>query len=184
MNLTRLDTPIPGCYELRPRQLTDVRGMLVKTFNRDWFAALGLCTDWAEQYYSVSAPFVLRGLHFQRPPYDHAKLIYCISGCVQDVALDLRTGSPTYGQHFSLELSAETANMIYLPPGLAHGICCLDQPATLIFNNSTVYQPEADAGIRWDSAHIDWSCKAPQLSDRDRAFPALAGFISPFSYAP
>ncbi len=183
MNLTRIDTPIPGCYELQPKRLGDARGLLVKTYHRDWFAALGLCTHWAEQYYSHSAPFVLRGLHFQAPPYEHAKLIYCIAGRVQDVVLDLRHGSPTYGQHYSLDLDADTANMIYVPPGLAHGICTYDQPATLVFNNSTVYQPEADAGIRWDSAHIDWSCKSPLVSDRDRGFPALADYNSPFHYA-
>jgi dTDP-4-dehydrorhamnose 3,5-epimerase len=104
-----------------------------------------LRTDGAEQYFSVSAPGVLRGLHFQLPPLDHAKLVYCFAGRVSDVALELRVGSPSYGQTVKLELSAERGNMIYLPTGLAHGFCTLDEPAA--FDSPFVYQTAHRAGI-------------------------------------
>ena len=182
MNVERIGTKLPGCFELRPRVLADDRGCFVKTFQRDWFESLGLRTDWAEQYYSVSQPGVVRGLHFQAPPHEHAKLIYCISGRVLDVALDLREGLPSYSQHIQIELSAEAANMLYLPPGFAHGFCTLDEPATLVYNVTSVYHSNSDTGIRWDTAGIDWPLVAPQLSERDRNFPALADFASPFAF--
>ncbi|MFB1490753.1 MULTISPECIES: dTDP-4-dehydrorhamnose 3,5-epimerase [unclassified Thiocapsa] len=184
MNLHLTETRIPGCYELQARRLTDERGIFVKTYHREGFETLGLRTDWVEQYYSVSQPGVVRGLHLQLPPHDHAKLVYCIAGQVRDVALDVRRGSPTYGEHLCIELSAERANMLYLPSGLAHGFCTFDQPATLVYNVTSVYHPESDTGIRWDTANIDWPHKTPQLSDRDQSFPSLPTFQTPFKYQP
>jgi dTDP-4-dehydrorhamnose 3,5-epimerase len=182
MNLKRVETRIPGCYELQARKLSDDRGDFVKTYHRDWFESLGLSNDWAEQYYSSSKPGVVRGLHFQLPPYDHAKLVYCIAGRVLDVALDLRCGSPTYGDHIRIELSAEQANMLYLPSGLAHGFSTFDEPATLVYNVTSVYHPESDTGICWDSAGIQWPHSSPQLSARDKSFAALEVFDSPFHF--
>ncbi|MEX0383158.1 dTDP-4-dehydrorhamnose 3,5-epimerase [Spiribacter sp. 1M153] len=182
MNLRLVETKIPGCYELRARQLGDERGTFVKTYHRNWFESLGLRTDWAEQYYSVSQPGVVRGLHFQLPPHDHAKLVYCVAGRVLDVALDLRKGSPTYGEHIILDLSAEQGNMLYLPPGIAHGFSTYAEPATMVYNVTSVYHPESDTGIRWDSAGIEWPQKTPNLSERDRGFPKLSTFDSPFSF--
>lgn len=182
MNLEANETKLPGCFELNPRVLTDDRGQFVKTFHRRSFETLGLRADWAEQYYSTSQPGVIRGLHFQRPPHDHAKLVFCTAGRVLDVAVDLRRGSPTYGQHIQIELSAQRANMLYLPVGLAHGFCTLDEPATLIYNVTSVYEPSSDTGIRWDSAGIDWPHSSPNLSARDRQFESLSAFDSPFSF--
>ena len=116
-------TEIPGCYEVQPKVFKDKRGAFVKTFHAGDFHSYGLCADWTEQYYSRSKRGVLRGLHFQLPPHDHAKLVYCVAGSVLDVAFDLRIGSPTYGKAVMLELSAKKGNMIYLPKGLAHGFC-------------------------------------------------------------
>ena len=177
------ETEIPGCYEIPPRLLKDVRGVFIKTFHADDFGSLGLCSDWKEQYYSTSKQGVLRGLHFQLPPHDHAKLIYCVSGSVEDVALDLRVGSPTYGKTTMFELSSEKGNMIYLPKGLAHGFCTPNEPATLVYNVSSVFKPEADTGIRWNSVSIHWSIPNPLLSDRDQAFPAFDQFESPFLFS-
>ena len=182
MNLRLVETKIPGCYELKARQLSDERGSFVKTYHREWFESLGLRTDWAEQYFSFSKPGVVRGLHFQLPPHDHAKLVYCIAGRVLDIALDLRQGSPSYGEHIRIELAADQANMLYLPPGLAHGFSTYDQPATLLYNVTSVYHPESDTGIRWDTANIDWPHQHPQLSDRDQTFSSLADFKTPFTY--
>lgn len=180
MTLQHKETAIPGCYELQPCPLADPRGVFIKTYHRDWFAQLGLRTDWVEQYYSISQPGVVRGLHCQLPPHDHAKLVYCVQGRVLDVAIDLRRGSPAYGQHIRLELSASQGNMIYLPAGLAHGFCTYDEPATLVYNVTSLYHPATDSGIRWDSAGITWPLLTPMVSDRDRGLPLLASFVSPF----
>ncbi|MBK8637468.1 MAG: dTDP-4-dehydrorhamnose 3,5-epimerase [Chromatiaceae bacterium] len=182
MKLDIIQTAIPGCYELQPSVFQDSRGIFVKTYHADQFQESGLRTDWAEQYYTNSAPGVLRGLHFQLPPRDHAKLVYCIAGRVLDVAVDLRVGSPSYGRYVKLELSAARGNMMYLAAGLAHGFCTQDEPATLVYNVTSIYQPEGDAGIRWDSVNIPWPLPRPLLSGRDQGFPTLAEFDSPFVY--
>lgn len=182
MNLQLIQTKIPGCYELQPSNISDNRGCFVKTFHTAQFESLGLRTDWAEQYYSVSRPGVVRGLHFQLPPHEHAKLVYCIVGRVHDVAVDLRKGSPTFGEHISLELSAERANMLYLPAGLAHGFSTFDEPATMVYNVTSVYQSESDAGIHWDSAGIGWPHKHPNISERDQGFEKLSTFETPFAF--
>lgn len=183
MNLRLVETRIPDCYKLQARRLTDERGSFIKTYHQEWFESLGLRTDWVEQYYSVSQPGVVRGLHFQLPPHEHAKLVYCVAGRVLDIALDLRRGSPAYGEHIRVELSAEQGNLLYLPPGLAHGFSTFDEPAILVYNVTSVYQPESDAGIRWDSAGIDWEYSNPRLSERDQGFATLESFETPFSFA-
>jgi len=175
-------TPLPGVVEVRSRVFDDDRGTFVKTFHRDLFAARGLRTDFAEEYYTVSHVRVLRGLHFQVPPHDHAKLVYCAAGRVLDVALDLRVGSPAFGRHVRAELSAADGNALYLPPGLAHGFYVLEAPALMVYNQTSVYAREHDAGVRWDSAGIPWPDADPILSDRDRSFPALADFRTPFVF--
>lgn len=184
MSIEKLPTPIAGCYELRPRVLADARGAFVKTFHQAWFDEMGLRTDWAEQYYSVSKKGVLRGLHFQLPPHDHAKLVYCTAGEVMDVAVDLRKGSPTFGQHACIQLSAAKGNMIYLASGLAHGFYILSDSATLVYNVTSAYAPDHDSGIRWNSAGIPWPDQNPQLSERDQGFVALEAFDSPFQFPP
>ena len=173
-------TNIAGCYELQPRVLSDQRGCFVKTFHHEWFAHHGLKTNFIEQYYSVSNQRTLRGLHFQLPPHDHAKMVYCTAGHVLDVAVDLRLQSPTYGQFVCIELSAAQGNIVYLDSGLAHGFYTRSETATLIYNVTSVYAPAYDAGIRWDSIGIPWPDSTPLLSDRDKTFPALAEFQTPF----
>lgn len=174
--------PLPGCVELLPRRLDDERGRFVKTFHRDAYRALGLATDFAEEYYSVSRRGVLRGLHFQRPPHEHAKLAYCVQGRIQDALVDLRVGSPAFGRHVTLELSSEAANLIYMPPGIAHGFCTLSEEAVVVYKVTSVHAPDADAGILWSSAGIPWAVGAPLLSARDQAHPTLAEFSSPFVF--
>lgn len=172
---------LPGCVALQPRVLADARGRFVKTFHAEAFRALGLETAFVEQYYSHSQAGVVRGMHFQRPPAQHAKLVYCTAGEVFDVVLDLRVGSPTYGQAATFTLSAEQGNALYIPAGLAHGFCALVE-ATLVYNVTSVYAPEQDDGVRWDSIGVDWPVAAPLVSPRDALFPALADFASPFNY--
>lgn len=176
-------SPIPGCFELFPKVFSDARGTFVKTFHDGQFKAQGLEAGFLEEYYSVSHRGVLRGLHFQLPPMDHIKMVYCVEGEVMDVVLDLRKGSPAYGKHAVFNLSGDAANMLYIPAGLAHGFYVKSDRAIMLYKTSTVHSPSHDAGIRWDSAGIPWPSDEPVISSRDASFPSLAEFESPFSYA-
>lgn len=180
--MERIATNLEGCWEIRPRLIADDRGTFVKTFHRATFEQWGLPTDFPEAFYSVSRRGVLRGLHFQLPPAAHAKLVTCVSGKILDAAVDLRQGSPTYGRHALLELSAEQANMLYVPVGLAHGFYALTDRATVLYNVTTMHAPALDTGIRWDSAGIPWPEPRPVVSARDAAFPSLSDFQSPFTW--
>lgn len=177
-----LPSAIPGCYEIRPRVFMDLRGKFVKTFQRDFFAEHGLNVEWPEEYYSISKRGVLRGLHFQLPPHDLVKIVYCTAGEVLDAVVDLRIGSATFGQHAIFRLTADTANMVYLPRGLAHGFLTISESATMMYKVSSVYNQEHDAGILWNSAGINWATFAPVLSERDANFPPLQKFYSPFLF--
>ncbi len=179
-----LPTCIPGCLEIRPKIHEDKRGRLIKAFQREAFREMGLCANFSEDFYSVSHRGVVRGLHFQTPPVEHIKLVYCLEGKIQDAALDLRHGSPTFGKHALVQLSAEEGNMLYIPSGLGHGFCTLSENAIVVYKTSTSYSPEHDRGILWNSAGIRWAENNPQLSERDRTQPPLANFQSPFIYEP
>ena len=175
-------TAIHGCLELRPKRFTDERGSFVKSFHQQEFEETGLSTGFPEAFYSKSLPGVIRGMHFTLPPRGQYKLVYCLSGSVLDVVLDLRLGSPTYGDHLSIELEPMCGNMLYLSPGLAHGFCAWKGEAVLGYRVSTLHSSAHDAGIRWDSAGIDWAVESPVVSARDRELPPLANFESPFVY--
>jgi dTDP-4-dehydrorhamnose 3,5-epimerase len=182
MKLTINTSKIPDCYELQPAILKDERGSFVKTFHENVFKNYQLETHFPEEYYSVSVKNVLRGLHFQRPPQEHTKLVYCVQGQVLDVVLDLRLGSPTYGQFATFEVSAEKANLIYISTGLAHGFYVTSEQAIMIYKVSTVYSPNEDAGILWNSLSIPWGSDNPILSKRDQSFVAFSEFQTPFTY--
>ncbi|WP_229506194.1 dTDP-4-dehydrorhamnose 3,5-epimerase [Massilia sp. BJB1822] len=177
-----LPTKLEGCFQIIPNILRDERGHFVKTFHEELFHEHGLETVFREEYYSSSQRGVLRGLHFQTPPQEHTKLVYCVQGTVLDAALDLRAGSPTYGQHLTMELSGENGHMLYLAPGVAHGFYTLSEQALMMYKVSTVYAPAHDSGILWNSAGIAWPSDSPVLSQRDQGFAALADFASPFVY--
>ncbi len=176
------ETKIAGCYELTPKIFTDIRGKFVKTFHTEIFQDYGLETQFAEEYYSCSTRNVLRGLHFQTPPKAHTKLVYCVLGDVTDVVVDLRVGSPTYGKFETFELSAEKANLVYVPHGLAHGFYVTSETAIMMYKVSTVYAPDCDFGILWNSVDIPWMSEQPIISQRDREFIKFADFDSPFVY--
>jgi dTDP-4-dehydrorhamnose 3,5-epimerase len=175
-------TPLPGCYELFMEVFRDPRGYLVKTFNEALYSSSDLATRFAEEYYSVSRRRVLRGLHFQVPPHDHAKAIFCTAGEVLDAAVDLREGSPAFGRHHLFRLSARRRNIVYLPAGIAHGFYVTSAGATLVYRTTAGYSADHDRGVRWDSAGIVWPDRDPILSERDRSLPALRDFASPFRY--
>jgi dTDP-4-dehydrorhamnose 3,5-epimerase len=175
-------TGLPGCVVVRPRAVADARGNFVKTFHAGDFERLGLRCDWREEFYSSSVEGVVRGMHFQIPPADHAKLVYCVRGEVLDVVVDLRAGSPTYGEHRSFGLSEDNHAGLYIPSGLAHGFVSVSALSTMLYKVTSVHSPEHDAGIAWDSFGLAWPVTDPQMSDRDRRHPPLAAFETPFSF--
>lgn len=175
-----IHTSLEGCYEVRPLVSRDERGTFVKTFHAEHFSALGLPTEWREEYYSSSRKNVIRGMHFQTPPVDHEKLVYCLQGQVLDVVVDLRKCSPTYGKHIGVELDGTTGRGLLIPRGMAHGFLALTENVLMGYKVTSLYAPENDAGIRWDSFQFDWGISNPIISPRDRGHPAIAEFDSPF----
>lgn len=174
------ETKIAGLRRLDPIVRSDARGRFVKTFHADFFAAHGLRTDFAESYYSLSRNGVLRGMHFQTPPAQHAKLVHCAAGRILDVVVDLRRSQPSYGQFVSFELDADKGSLLYIPEGCAHGFLALTDNAMTVYNVTSVYAPGEDSGILWSSFGFEWPISAPLLSDRDLGFQPLSRFDSPF----
>lgn len=176
------ELPIPGCYLVSLSAMVDSRGTFVKTMMGSAFEQHGLRTDFVEEFYSQSRAGVLRGLHFQVPPADHAKLVYCIAGRVLDAFVDLRVGSPTFKQHCKVELAFEQPTVVYLPTGMAHGFLALEDGSVMVYKTTHEYVPESDLGVHWDSCGIRWPCAEPLLSRRDAAHPPLSDYQSPFRY--
>jgi dTDP-4-dehydrorhamnose 3,5-epimerase len=177
-------TDIPGCHVLQAKVIRDPRGTFVKTFHTPRFEELGLRTDWREEYFSASAKDVVRGMHFQTPPANHAKMVFCLTGEVLDVVVDLRRKSPTFGHAQGFTLSAENGRGLYLPTGCAHGFVSRTANSGMYYKVTSVHSPAHDAGIAWDSIDFDWPVDDPSLSDRDRRHPRLADFDSPFVFDP
>jgi len=173
---------IPGLRLLRPRIAVDSRGKFIKIMHAEFFAAHGMRSDFREQYYSVSQCRVLRGFHFQVPPMEHAKLVTCLSGRVMDVIVDIRRGSPQFGAHEIFDLSEDNGHILYIPVGCAHGFLTLSTNAILFYDVSSVYAPDYDRGIRWDSLGVAWPVADAIISPRDAGFAGFAEFDSPFEF--
>ncbi|MBD8640136.1 dTDP-4-dehydrorhamnose 3,5-epimerase [Sphingomonas sp. CFBP 13733] len=171
---------------IHPRRHGDARGWFTETYNRDTFAALGITCTFVQDNHSLSAhAFTLRGLHFQTPPRAQDKLVRCIRGRIFDVAVDVRKGSPSYGQWVSAELSADNGDQLFVPVGFAHGFLTLESNCEVVYKCSDTYASEADGGIAWDNVGIAWPLPVgimPELSGKDRCQPTLADFDSPFPY--
>jgi dTDP-4-dehydrorhamnose 3,5-epimerase len=174
-----------GTWVVHLARIDDVRGSFVKTYTSTMLDALvtddarGSAFDLREEFYSTSARDVIRGMHFQLPPHDHVKLVYCAVGAVTDVLLDLRRG-PGYGRVASVLLNAASPSLIVIPKGIAHGFRALVDGSLMVYKTSSEYAPTHDAGIRFDSIGFDWKCNHPILSARDTSHPALVDFSSPF----
>lgn len=171
---------------IRPKRHGDARGWFTEVYSEPAFAALGITCRFVQDNHSLSVPaFTLRGLHFQTPPRGQDKLVRCIRGRIFDVAVDVRKGSPTYGQWVGAELSAENGHQLFVPIGFAHAFLTLEADCEVTYKVSDTYAPHNDGGIRWDSVGIDWPMPAgavPELSAKDAALPGLADFDSPFAY--
>lgn len=176
------ESRLPGCFALEFPNFRDHRGLFVKSFQRSAFEQRGLECDFRETFYTESGENVLRGMHFQVPPADHAKLVYCISGAIYDVALDLRVGSPTFGEYESFELSAAYNNAIYLPRGIAHGFFARQTPSVVVYHVTSEHSPAHDLGVRWNSFGEKWPLSAPIISVRDEGLIPFEQFESPFRF--
>jgi dTDP-4-dehydrorhamnose 3,5-epimerase len=178
---------IPDVLEIVPAKHGDHRGFFSEVWNRAALEAQGVKVDFVQDNHSFSAARgVLRGLHYQSPPYAQAKLVRVTRGSIFDVAVDIRRGSPTHGQWLGLTLSADSWNQILVPEGFAHGFLTLEPDCEVLYKASAPYSPAHDRAIRFDdpAIGIDWPLPAYELtlSDKDRAAPLLAEAESPFVY--
>jgi dTDP-4-dehydrorhamnose 3,5-epimerase len=161
---------------VEPQLLGDTRGFFMETYQYETFAANGITPQFVQDNHSRSAKGVLRGLHYQKDPYAQGKLLKVVIGEIFDVAVDIRRGSPTFGQWVGEILSAENGRILYVPPGFAHGFCVLSDSADLIYKATNVYKPETDRGIIWNDPQIAiaWPITEPILSSKDIKLPSLA----------
>ncbi|WP_245626926.1 dTDP-4-dehydrorhamnose 3,5-epimerase [Aestuariivita boseongensis] len=177
-------TPLPGVLILTPARHGDARGFFSESWNKARLAEHGIDIDFVQDNHSLNRDAgTIRGLHFQTPPHAQAKLVRCGRGMLFDVAVDIRRGSPTYGQWFGVELSAENGKQLLVPEGFAHGFITRQPDTEIIYKCSDYYAPEADGAIRWDSCGIDWGFDGtPILSKKDADAPMLSNFDSPFTW--
>jgi dTDP-4-dehydrorhamnose 3,5-epimerase len=173
---------IPGVFEIDLFHAGDDRGMFVKPYHKKTLQDRGLVSEFQESFYSTNAKGVIRGMHFQHPPHDHAKIVYCTNGKLLDVILDIRIGSPTFGKFDTLELSGTNYKAAYLPVGVAHGFCVLEDNTTMIYFTSTMHAASSDDGIACDSFGMNWPVQNLIQSERDLAFQKFPNFESPFIY--
>lgn len=175
---------IEGLVLLKPQVFGDERGYFIETFNLDKYKTVFDVPEFIQDNESKSTFGVLRGLHFQTPPFDQAKLVRCIQGEVLDVAVDLRKDSPTYGQSQSVLLSGENKHQFFIPRGFAHGFVVLSEEAIFAYKVDNSYSPQHDGGLKYDdpTLSIDWKIDAEQikLSGKDSQLPYLSDFKSPF----
>jgi dTDP-4-dehydrorhamnose 3,5-epimerase len=171
---------------ITPAMFEDARGWFSETYNRDRCVAAGIDAMFVQDNQSLSRHVgVVRGLHFQRPPDGQAKLVRCLRGAIWDVAVDIRRGSPTYGQWVAAELTAENRRQLYIPIGFAHGFVTLAPDTEIAYKCSALYAPHSDGGIRWDDPDLalPWPLTGDAVvSDKDTALPGFAAFDSPFPY--
>lgn len=182
-----IKTKIPDVILIEPNVFGDARGYFSETFRNDLFTReTGIKTTFIQDNESRSSHGVLRGLHYQLPPHAQSKLVRVIEGKVLDVAVDIRTGSPTFGQHVSVELSAENRHQLFIPRGFAHGFVVLSETAVFTYKVDNYYSPECDRGIRFDDPElgIDWMLEQSklQLSEKDTCQPMLNDSADLFDY--
>lgn len=177
-----IQEPLPGLLVIKPRVYADHRGHFFESFRKDFLASQGVHVDFVQDNESLSNKGIVRGLHFQRPPFAQDKLVRVVAGSVLDVAVDIRKSSPTYGKSFSIELSASNYLMVFIPKGYAHGFATLADGTIFQYKCTDYYHPESEGGILWNSPelNINWGIEEPVLSAKDTAHPAFGDFESPF----
>lgn len=175
-------TPIGGLIIIEPQIFNDPRGYFYESYNKDKMVAAGIPFEFIQDNQSLSQKGIVRGLHFQAPPFAQGKLVRVIQGAVMDVVVDIRKNSPTYGQHFSIELTAENKTMFFIPPGFAHGFETLEDNTIFLYKCTNVYHKESEGGLLWNDSNlgIKWQSTEPLVSDKDKILPNLINLKSPF----
>ena len=181
-----ISTEIPGLLVFEPMIFSDNRGYFFESYNEKIFKEEGIAVRFVQDNQSSSSYGVIRGLHFQLAPYAQTKLIRVLSGRILDVAVDIRKGSPTFGRHFDIELSAENKKQLLVPKGFAHGFSVLSEKAEVIYKCDDFYHKESERGIRFDdpSLNIDWQIPGNKaiISDKDQSLPVLAACETNFIF--
>jgi dTDP-4-dehydrorhamnose 3,5-epimerase len=181
-----IKTEIPEVIIIEPKIFGDDRGYFLESYNKKAFEENIRSVNFVQDNESKSSKGVLRGLHFQKPPFTQAKLVRCIEGEVLDVAVDIRRDSPTYGKHVVVKLTGENKKQLYVPRGFAHGFVVLSETAVFAYKVDNTYAPEYDGGIVWNDTdlQIDWNLSGNEikLSDKDAKLPTLASLDNPFIY--
>ena len=187
VNMEVIKTDIEGVVIIEPRIFSDARGYFFESFSQREFEEKVRRVNFVQDNESMSAYGVMRGLHFQLPPFTQSKLVRCVKGRVLDVAVDIRKGSPTFGKHVAVELSEDNHRQFFVPRGFAHGFAVLSDVAVFQYKCDNFYAPQADSGISIcdTSLGIDWIIPADKviLSEKDTKHPLLDEFDSPFEYS-
>ena len=176
-------TAFKDLLEIQPTVFGDKRGYFFESFNQEnWLKNTGLAVDFVQDNQSFSSQGVLRGLHFQAPPFAQDKLVRVITGSVLDVVVDIRKDQPTYGQSFAVVLSSEKQNQLFVPKGFAHGFLTLEDNTIFAYKCSNYYSKESEGCIAWNDAslNIDWKIEKPLVSEKDQLGEAFSQFKSPF----
>ena len=180
------ETGFKGLMIFEPRVFEDSRGYFFESFSKRTFAEAGIVSEFVQDNESKSQRGVLRGLHYQLPPYAQAKLVRVVEGSVLDVVVDIRQGSPTYGQHFDIELSAENKRQLYIPHGFAHGFAVLSDTCIFQYKCDNYYSKESEGGILYNdpALGINWKIDLAQavVSDKDRGLPLLSDCVNTIQY--
>lgn len=179
-----IKTEIPGLVEIEPAVYGDSRGYFFVPYQKDVFANIGLDMDFVQDNQSMSSKGVLRGLHFQNPPFAQGKLVRVVNGSVLDIAVDIRRNSPTYGQHHKVLLTAENKKMFWIPPGFAHGFLTLEDNTIFSYKCTEVYAPKSEGSVLWNDQelNIDWEIENPSLSEKDENAPTFSELKTEFTF--
>lgn len=181
-----IPTKILDVVIIEPKVFGDERGYFFESFNQNTFEEHVGKVNFVQDNESKSSRGVLRGLHFQRPPFDQAKLVRCVRGEVLDIAVDIRVGSPTYGKHVDVLLTAKNKRQLFIPRGFAHGFVVLSETAIFQYKVDNWYAPDHDGGILWNDAtlEIDWQIATSEvlLSGKDKILPLLSNLDNPFTF--
>lgn len=175
---------IEGPLVIKPKVFSDSRGYFFESFSARFFKEIGIEADFVQDNQSLSQKGTVRGLHFQANPYAQGKLVRVVQGAVLDVAVDIRKGSPTYGKHVDIELTADNKTMFWVPPGFAHGFSTLEDNTIFLYKCTNLYHKASEGGLRWNdsSLNINWQVGEAIVSEKDQLLPTLEHFDSPFTY--
>ena len=178
-------TPLPGVLVIQPQVFRDPRGFFLELFQEQALAEQGFTQRFVQDNLSGSVHGTVRGLHFQAPPHGQAKLVTVIQGAVLDVVVDIRRGSPTYGQHWAIELTDANRTVFFIPEGFAHGFSVLSETCLFYYKCSRYYHRASEGGVLWadPALSIDWRVADPLVSDKDKQLPRLAQLDTPFTFA-